>query len=64
MLCTLPVNAQGVTEGIPLKILIMLGKIDLQFIVTTFLESMWVGGYFSFFIIRFGPVHVATETII
>ena len=29
-----------------------------------FLKCMWAGGHFSFFIISFGPVHVATETII
>ena len=40
------------------------GKIDLQFIVRAFLKCMRAGGHFSFFIISFGPVHVATETII
>ena len=39
MLFALPADAQGITEGIALKILIMPGKVDLQFIVTTFLKA-------------------------
>ena len=40
------------------------GKVDLQFIFRAFSKNMQTRGYSLFFVIGFGPVHVATESMI